>query len=208
MAQASYSQLQVKQDRWVHGVFVERLQRPTGTFLDVGAGHTTHLSNTFLLESIGWRGLCVDRDANAVAEFKAQRTSTFLLADAKQLDWTSTLATHGFTEVDYLSLDCDENTLDIARNLFPAVRFQAATIEHDAYQFGEVPRAAMRQMLQERGYVMVAGNVCGSGDRKFPFEDWWVSPAHIDPAMALEVIRSLGIVFDDEPQPVVGLHAV
>lgn len=208
MGQASYSQLQVKQDLWVHGVFVGKLQYPTGTFLDVGAGHATFLSNTFLLEGIGWRGLCVDRDANNAAAFATQRTSTFLLADAKQLDWTSTLATHGLSDVTYLSLDCDENTLDIARGLFPAVKFKAATIEHDAYQFGDTPRAAMRQMLQDQGYALVAGNVCGSGDRKLPFEDWWVDPQHVDPKLALEVARSLGVVFDDEPTPVVELHTV
>lgn len=31
-----------------------------GTYLDIGSGHPIHLSNTYLLYRLGWRGICVD----------------------------------------------------------------------------------------------------------------------------------------------------
>src|SRR5258705_7614869 len=35
-------------------------QQPTGFFVDVGAFDGLHLSNTYIFEQRGWRGLCIE----------------------------------------------------------------------------------------------------------------------------------------------------
>lgn len=200
MSQVSYSQDGVQQDLWVYKLFIEQKHQHAGGFLDVGACHPTALSNTFLLESLGWRGLLIDQDPNCEAAFKAQRVSPFLLADARAVDWPAALREHHLgMPVEYLSLDCDECTLDVAGRLFSAVRFQVATVEHDAYRFGDGPRAAMRDMLDKLGYELVASNVCGSRSKDWPFEDWFVDPALVEPRRAREVVDALGVVYDKQP---------
>eukprot|EP00929_Paragymnodinium_shiwhaense_P053777 TRINITY_DN26949_c0_g1_i1.p1 TRINITY_DN26949_c0_g1~~TRINITY_DN26949_c0_g1_i1.p1 ORF type:complete len:550 (+),score=79.70 TRINITY_DN26949_c0_g1_i1:75-1724(+) len=44
-----------------HNVFVTNLRRGVGTYVDIGASHPNHLSNTkFFDHCFGWRGLCVE----------------------------------------------------------------------------------------------------------------------------------------------------
>lgn len=45
----------------------------TKTFLDVGAYDGVHLSNTLVFEQLGWKGICVEADAQAFAQLQRNR---------------------------------------------------------------------------------------------------------------------------------------
>lgn len=50
---------QFGEDRYI----AENINLPKeGTFIDVGAGHPTFLSNTYFFEKNGWNGVCIDAD--------------------------------------------------------------------------------------------------------------------------------------------------
>lgn len=143
-----------------------------GTFVDIGSAHGVKWSNSYALEVLGWSGILCDASEEARQSAITLRRSTFVLGDASKVDWNSLLNKDWY---DYLSLDVDAATLDTLKALpLNRVRFGAITIEHDAYRFGDGPRAGMRQILSSLGYVIIASDVSNDG---FPFEDWWVDPS-------------------------------
>ena len=161
------SNSQAGQDLWV----VERIADP-GTFLDVGCNHPFEWSNTALLEDLGWRGWGVDVAINR--EDWAKRPGTVAIqADATVLDYREIAGT---LSVDYLSLDIDHASLAaLQRILECGVTFSVATVEHDAYRFGDELREGQRRLLLDAGYRMERADVYADGFPGFPFEDWWVA---------------------------------
>src|SRR5271165_5197371 len=103
----SYSQ--AGQDLFVY----ERLVKPTnnlsGTFLDIGCGMPSTISNSVALERLGWRGLLVDIDPERVALCRLERKNPVIEQDATKIDWAGVCEAHGLSrEIDYLSLDIDD----------------------------------------------------------------------------------------------------
>jgi FkbM family methyltransferase len=47
---------------------------PNGFFVDVGAGNGKDLSNTLLLEEVGWKGICIEASKNSFAQLQKNRT--------------------------------------------------------------------------------------------------------------------------------------
>jgi hypothetical protein len=162
---------QAAQDRFVNEVLIKPERMFGGTFLDIGCCHPSELSNTLALELRGWHGTLVDVDPGAIEMCRELRKSPAILADATALDFTDYVE----PVVDYLSLDVDGATLATLENLMRSkVQFRVITIEHDAYRFGNAPRAAMRRILQQKGYELICADV--SSTEGLPFEDWWVFP--------------------------------
>lgn len=156
---------QAGQDRFAAELLLDSDNRK-GIFLDIGCAGLS-ISNTLGLEEIGWRGYLIDNSEEAKKD-SSKRPSTFILADATKLDWSFLP-----DQVDYLSLDIDEATLAVLKNLpFDQVKFKVITIEHDAYRFGDGPRSEMRKILSEKGYKLI----CEDVSNPWPFEDWWVTP--------------------------------
>lgn len=63
---------QFGEDRWIF----EHINLPeNGVFVDVGAGHPVHLSNTYFFERNGWTGLCIDADPTQYEVLKRQRAN-------------------------------------------------------------------------------------------------------------------------------------
>ena len=181
---------QAGQDRFVFALLVQPTDKRDGTFLDIGANHPITLSNTYALEQLGRRGLLVDRDLHCRELCEATRKSPFLFVDAALVAWRRVLSDHGLgPAIDYLSLDCDENTIPVVCN-FPwsDLRFSVITIEHDAYRFGDGPRNQQREILSKHGYDRLCADVHSEG---CCFEDWWVDPTRVDMALA-ETFRSVG----------------
>jgi len=146
-------------------------------YLDVGAGPPVAISNTVQLERVlGWTGHLIDIDT--ADRLAAERAGNVIHRDALAIDWKEIASSGRFA---YLSLDLEpaETTLRaLLRILASGVRFDVATIEHDAYRFGYDIARAMRAMLEARGYVRVAEDVVTTnGDGILvPIEDWWVDP--------------------------------
>ena len=169
----SYSQ--AGQDLWVLSKLPDgrRLSGESRTFLEIGCAHPTELSNTKALEENGWRGWQVDNDHNAVELCRCERPGSFAVVEADATKVCFDFMSH--KDVDYLSLDIDHGTLDALRNVLrQGITFQVATVEHDAYRFGDELRVEERRLLLAAGYVLDRADVESQG---CPFEDFWVVPA-------------------------------
>lgn len=171
----SYSQ--AGQDLFAYRVLRE-LQ--LGSFLDVGANHPIERNNTYGLEQIGWRGLCVDNDEHCL-RLSVARKAKWICDNAVMMDWESVLLSLR-PPIDYLSLDCDNATFAALSSMpLTEVRFRVATIEHDRYRFGDGPRDAIRGLMLHLGYDLLCADV---SDRDQQFEDWWVDPGAVDMTFA------------------------
>lgn len=153
-------------------------RRANGTFLDIGCNEPRRWNNTFALEEVGWHGWALDIAPEFEPMWPAERKTKFVLADATTIDWRGLVGDVGV--IDYLSLDIDENeprnlVTTILTNLFAAgLTFRCATIEHDAYRFGDSPRIPIRNLMFAAGYNLAHADVeIRKGNGK-PFEDWWV----------------------------------
>jgi hypothetical protein len=157
---------QAGQDKWVEEILVKGEGITSGTFLDIGCGGELY-SNTLGFEQAGWRGWLVDNSEEAFNYCMTHRKSPCFWSDAAKMDWY--MLPH---VVDYLSLDIDDATLEALRKLpLDRVQFRVATIEHDSWRFGDVPRNEIRKVMLGHGYTLARADVlCGTE----PFEDWFI----------------------------------
>lgn len=188
----SYSQ--AGQDTFVYRLLVKPENKLDGTFLDIGCCHPTENNNTYGLEQLGWHGVLLDQDSNAIKMCTASRVNPAFCVDAATWDYSAWSSKQSRPYIDYLSLDCDHATLDILRSISASSSiFRAITIEHDFYRFGALPRTTMRQLLFAAGYDLLCADV---SDRQLPFEDWWVKPNLVDMYVA-ERFRSNGLSWQE-----------
>lgn len=166
---------QLFQDLWVLQM-LDGLRN--GVYVEIGAHHPTHLSNTKLLEeSFGWRGIGVELDKTCWKSCQVRRNQV-ILADATELDYRKALADRKLPlKIDYLSVDCEPATVTFAalkKALADGVEPAVITFEHESYSEGTEVREEARAYLGDLGYQLIVGNV-GIGD--ISFEDWF---AHKD----------------------------
>lgn len=162
-----------------------------GTFVDVGCSVPIavecHYNNTYLLEKAdGWRGLSLDiEDVGGIWAASDRACDGFVRGDALTQDYAALFAAHNLTNpIDYLTLDIEGDGLRFAalqKVMAAGVEFKLITIEHDAYRgYETTERAPQRQLLQALGYVLLCGNI---SHNNCAYEDWWVNPRHIAPAL-------------------------
>lgn len=163
---------QAGQDKWV----LERMDNKRhGSYLEIGAWEPVLGNNTCLLQSdFKWWGLNIDRDPSFIPRWnKANRN--IVIMDALKVNWLELL--EGNTQIDYLSLDIDEDQMRFIE-LFPwdKVRFRLMTVEHDDYRFPG-RRDAIRKILVNAGYNLDVADVRAWNGKAMgpPFEDWWIS---------------------------------
>lgn len=184
---------QAGQDQFVGAV----LDKRDGTFIEIGCSHPIELSNTYALEQeLGWRGIMVDLDPNAIVACQRERISRAFWGDATKCDWPTILASFPPKDgwYDYLSLDVDEASYLALVNLMKAnPRFRVITAEHDAYQRGDRLRVPMRELLRNAGYEIMAHDVHSNG---CAFEDWHVHPEGAD-MVAAQKFFSYGMDWQD-----------
>lgn len=164
---------QAGQDRFVFEFLVKRGNFPLldGRFLDIGGNHPIEWNNTYMLEQLGWTGIMVEREMQWVDMWLKHRSSKndLLMTDAAE---GLSYADFPIKRFDYISIDVEKDTLRVVRKILEAgITFSVATIEHNSYLYGALPRNLMRSMLKDRGYVLYAADVCNNG---LAYEDWWV----------------------------------
>ncbi len=158
-----------------------------GYYLDIGSCDAISCNNTFVFESLGWKGICIELDATHNYSYR-QRKCNYFNQDALQIYYKDLFEKCNMNYViDYLSLDVDEASLQVLASLpLTDYIFQVITIEHDAYIHGDRYRQQQRQILTDAGYVLVCRDVLVpiQADTKpdCPFEDWWVHPRMNPPA--------------------------
>jgi len=161
-----------------------------GTYLEIGAAHSHHNSNTALLEELGWKGIGVELKRD-LAEQHASRKNRVICADALSLNYSSILSENFDCEIiDYLQLDIEppKNTFDAMLSIpFEKYKFRVITYEHDHYvDLTKSYRDKSRRYLSSLGYTLVVNDVSPSGECSF--EDWWVMEDLVDAEM-LEKMR-------------------
>lgn len=144
-----------------------------GTYLDLGCQHPTEISNSCLLEELGWKGLAYDVDSEYIRLHQQRRTNKAFCQDATQLDWDFIIDELG-SNINYLSLDLEPAliTLKALKNIpFDRVSFDAITFEHDCWRHGNECRKESREIFVSAGYTPICSDVKNNGN---PYEDWYV----------------------------------
>jgi hypothetical protein len=173
----------------------------TGTFVDLGAGHPSHGSNTRMLEERGWRGILADiATFDDLVKERSEDNEIFGDAFDPHLDVTLLeMAGKSAGVIDFLSLDLEPPMLTLQRLVtlpLDRVKFAVACVEHDLYRGNEHIRAAMRGIMESRGYLCVAHDVhmlavSSTSGNMVPVEDWWVHHDLVNPRNAMQVARAL-----------------
>lgn len=102
-AQLSYSMS--GEDSFMAKHFKDRMRaRQPGIYVDVGAGAIWDISNTFMFFCHGWRGLCIEPNPNAAAEWKQWRKGDLRISAAigeqeGQAYWHAHNANFGMAQV-------------------------------------------------------------------------------------------------------------
>lgn len=191
----SYSQARQDLFAWLC-----RGQSNAGTFVDLGAGHPVNGSNTKMIEDRGWRGILAD-----IATFddlvKERSEDNKIFGDAFDPDVDSAIvALAGQSRtIDFLSLDLEPPMLTLQRLVtlpLDRVKFAVACVEHDLYRGNEHIRAAMRGIMESRGYLCVAHDVhmlgyTASLANLVPVEDWWIHPDFVNDRNARQIAKAL-----------------
>jgi hypothetical protein len=151
-----------------------------GTYLELGAGWPEHISNTALLErQFNWSGISIDNlDEQKLSWQQAERTLSFV--NALTVDFSKLLSDMPKV-IDYLSVDCDDVSLDIVKRLpLDLYKFKVITFEHDCYVDGPKTKYESREFLTSQGYQLVVNNISQIGTA-VDYEDWWCRPELVDP---------------------------
>jgi Glycosyl transferase family 11 len=162
----------------------------SGTYLEIGAGDARSINNTYLLERyFGWKGISLDIDKRALRSYKVHRRNPCLLMDACRTDFSQLFTSQSIdAKIDYLQVDIEPSTqslIALERVMSTDIRPRVITFETDYYDLSSnrddliKVREASRNLLSNRGYLLVAGDV-GSTSSANPFEDWYVDPSCVD----------------------------
>ena len=133
----------------------------------------------------------VEYDTSFENLYKQYRpNSIYALNDARKVPYAEILEKNNFpTNIDYLQIDLDvdnKSTLDtfllLNDTIFDKYKFATITFEHDIYISNYFnTQEISRQILQDRGYVLVFPNVTVFWENSYkPFEDWYVHPDLVD----------------------------
>lgn len=161
----SYSQ--IGQDLYV----LNNVKEP-GFYIEVGAFDPVNLSNTYLLEQKGWKGLSFD--IVDIPTWAEKRQNSLIKCDATTFNFEKCFIDNNCPILmDYLSWDIDYENVQQLNTLyaFPwaKYKFKVITIEHDAYRVDPSIKYAMRALLTVYGYHLDKPDQPG-----FPQEDWWI----------------------------------
>lgn len=162
--------------------------KKNGTYVELGAFHSSNRSNTYLLEKdYGWQGVSFEIVENLRNEFNENRSNP-CMGDALDFNYISYFEENNFPkQIDYLQIDIDSGyTLDGRPDITPytslhgllsiplnTYRFTIIQFEHDANMYWRniSIRNVQREILDSFGYSLVV---------RTESEDWWVDPKVID----------------------------
>jgi len=167
---------QAGQDKFIANLFNFS---PNGYFVDVGCWHPTNNNNSYFLETLGWKGICIDRDFQDYSFRKAK----YYNVDALEINYKDLFESNNLPQtIDYLSLDLDvPYTLTVLNKIIDTgYTFKALTIEHDWYNKEErlSCREEMRELLFSKDYYLLHSDVWISNHEYF--EDWWINPNYFE----------------------------
>lgn len=165
-----------------------------GYFIDIGSGPPISVNNTYLLESLGWKGLSFDKDDHS-PYYLNERKTPIIIGDVTKLNINAILDIEQSPKViDYLSIDVDDATEQFIFQNFPKdYKFKCITFEHNLYVGDELKNKSKKFFL-DKGYTLLCENVAVafSSDRDM-FEDWYINEEFIN-IERVEFLRSNGLL--------------
>lgn len=189
------SNSQSGQDVWVAEVFKDKDPREL-FFVDCAAHNGVDINNTYLLEKLGWKGVCIEANRQVFKELLLNRNA--ICYNFVCLDYNGTV---GFAEdgvngkviegqdfqcftlqtilgvqkvVDYLSLDVEGSELKVLQSIdFEEYTIKSITVEHNKYAYGSELKDSIFELLSSNGFVRAKEDVC-VGHPNLPFEDWYL----------------------------------
>lgn len=174
------SYAQASQDEWVQSIIGDK-----GWFVDVGAYDGVESSNTYALEKMGWRGLCIEPNREAFERLRANRDC--LLSGYAISATDETLPFDGMSigsgppvdcrslahlldvvgappVIDYLSIDVEGHELAVLAGMdFDRWSVRLITVEHNEYLEGPTRKMAILDFLTARGFECVALDIVAPG---------------------------------------------
>lgn len=142
-----------------------------GICVDIGSATPTSMyNNTKLLQLYKWKCIGADQ-GDYYNSWEGYPYFNYFQADCTKQESIDTLFSESGNDIDFLSLDIDDYTVDALRLIdFNQIKVKCICIEHNKYlgARGE-QRHEQRQILSKAGYKMVVKNFHG-------FEDWWYHP--------------------------------
>jgi len=155
--------------------------KKNGTFVEVGAMHSSYMSNTYLLETeFGWSGVSFEIDSLRAEEFNQNRKTECILGDATISDYSSIFKEKNLPRyIDYLQVDIEPASQSLqALELIMATgyRFRTITFEHDFYvdSNNKEIKDKQKELLAGLGYSLYREDICHDEAQLEPFEDWWI----------------------------------
>lgn len=205
---------QASQDEFVYTFLYEILSKQdSGYYLEIGAGHPVFTNNScFFEKKLGWDGVSIDISSADQQAWNENRKNPLLIADAAQCDYHSVLK-KAPDVIDYLSLDVDRDYDIILQQIpFDEHIFKVITIEHDAYQYGDVYKDRERTVLSSLGYYLLCSDVSLDWNhnncvQQCAFEDWWIHPSFLSDSL-FQRLKALDLKQKDHAYIVSILHGL
>ncbi len=157
--------------------------KTNGSYLEIGSGPATHISNTYLLEQkYGWTGLGIEQNSKLANEHKKYRNNPVLNTDALKFDYIELDNYLSERNIDYLQIDIEpaENNLQVLKKIpFNKYEFNVITYETDIYasSHNENLAESARSYIKSFNYVLIKKNVKENGK---VYEDWYINKKIID----------------------------
>ncbi len=104
-----------------------------GVFVDVGAGDPVRFSNTYYLEQLGWKGLCIDADPKQIEALTKRRTCA--------VEWAAVTSDDGEVEL----LQCEDPDYSTTLDHLPTVAANRGL----GYRLTRVPALKLETILEK-----------------------------------------------------------
>ncbi len=154
-----------------------------GSYLEIGSGQVSYISNTYLLEKkYGWTGLGIEQNNKLANEHKKYRKNSVINTDAVKFDYSELDKYLPQSNIDYLQIDIEpaENNLKVLKKIpFEKYEFNVITYETDIYVSPQNKNFAesARSYIKSFDYVLIKKNVKENGK---VYEDWYINKKIID----------------------------
>ena len=162
-------------------LFALELFGKKGTYIDIGAGHPTKGSNSYLLEVFNeWKGFSIEfskKNKNLWDKSKKRKNKIYW-EDATNFNYSKAIAENNLSEeVDFLSCDIDppsKTFLTLKKVINDGVRPKYIAFETDEYN-SKVNYAKLAKLfLEPYGYKVGVKNVYSNFKKNKIFEIWFV----------------------------------
>jgi len=167
---------QIGQDRLVDN-FLDF--KTNGYFLDIGAHHYRHISNTYFFEKVrNWKGIAIELDQSFENEWISNRpNSIFINQNALDINYKDILLKYNFPlRIDFLSLDLEppEVTLQTLYKVFENnIVFNTIAFEVDDYRQKDTKNKS-REFLSFKDYHFVGELYDRNNSGMIHVDDFWV----------------------------------